>query len=458
MKCVRFSPDGKWLVSVSTDGTARIWDAATYKPVSVIDRQQPMWCARFSPDGSRMVVSGEDAQAIVYDTATWKPVGVPVLAPGTVFSAVITGDNRFLAITSLLMDAVQFFDIATGRSLGEGVNLHSQATCVDYLVQDKVVVVACDDGTVRAIEAPFVEEDVPPWMQTFTERLVGLRQTGPDAFERVDSHLEQIRGAVPPAARAAKTDFSQLARWELTSGSDRNGMPRFTSTLAANIVHRVNERSLDSLLECFDAVSGDPLVNAALSLYLPNARQGEYLADLVLNMPEADPLARCYAASTLVNAGRSAEALVVINKAIADAPADARVMRRAAKVQARLVNTAESVTLFNKSVDLSPDDFETRRAYGWALYHFSRPAQAAVQFLQAQELAGDMVDDIIAGICLCAAAQKNNSEAITAYGRLVALDPAWKEAKYLADLRGWTQGELDELERVRQAFIKHNGK
>lgn len=453
LKCVRFSPDGKLLVTASTDGTARIWDTKTLKPVNAIDRHDSLYGARFSPDGSRLVVTGADAQAVVYDTKTWKPVGTPVLAPGPVFSAVITDDNRFLAVTSLLMEAVQFFEIASGRSLGEGVNLHTQATWVDYLVQDKVVVVACDDGTVRAIDSPFVTQDVPPWMPAFAERLVGLHQTGPDTFERVLTYVGQLHATADDPALPAEADFTRLARWELTSGGDRHGMPRFTSTLADNIVHRVNERSLDALFECYEAVASDPLALAALSLYLPNARQGEFMADSVLQSPDATPLSRCYAASTLINAGRGAEALAIVTKAVADAPADARVLRRAAKIQARLQNTEESIALFDKSLAIDPDNYETRRSYGWVLFYLRRPAEAAVQFLQAQELAGEMVDDIIAGLCLCAAVQKNNTEALTHYGRLVSLDPAWKQANYLTDLRGWTQHQLEELERVRRAYV-----
>jgi Flp pilus assembly protein TadD len=454
IRSARFSPDGKWIVTASTDGTARIWNATTYKPAAVIDRKDPLWCARFSPDGSLLVVTGDDAQAIVYETHTWKPVGTPVLGPGPVISAVITNDNRFLAVATVLVDAIQFHEIATGRPLGDGVNLHTQPSCVDYLQKDNVVVVACDDGTVRAIEAPFVTQDVPPWVQPFTERLLGLHQTGPDKFERVLSYFEQLHGDPADPARTANEDFARLARWVLTTGSERNGMPRFTSTVGANIVHRVNERSLAALFECFEAVSNDPLELAAMSLYFPNARHAEYLADVVLRIPDASPIARCYAASTLAKCGRSTEALAVVDKAVAAAPQDSRVLRRAAKVHATVMDINASLALFNQSLHATPDDFETRRAYGWVLYHFRRPAEAAAQFHEAQELKGDMIDDVIAGLCLCASAQKNMTEAVQHYGRLVALDSDWQDAKYIAAFRGWTQDQLEQLELVRQAYVK----
>ncbi|HEY3899021.1 MAG TPA: PQQ-binding-like beta-propeller repeat protein [Chthoniobacter sp.] len=451
LKCVRFSPDGRWLVTASTDGTARVWEVATHKAVTVIDRHAPVWCARFSPDGTRLVVTGEDAQAIVYDTATWKPVGTPILASGTVFSAALTEDNRFLVIASLLLDAVQFYEVATGRPLGEGLDIHTQATNVDYLLQDKVVVAACDDGSVRAVESPFVAQDVPPWMCDFAERLIGLRKTGPDQFARVETEVAQLNADVA-AVGESNEDFPRLAHWLMATGKQRHGMPRFTSTLAANIAQRVNEHSTEALFECYDAVSSDPLVTGALSLYIPNARQGEVLADIVLKQPN-DPLARCYAAGTLINAGRRYEAQAILNKAVADAPDDPLVLRRAAKLRARVLDTTGALELFEKTIRLIPNDYESHRAYGWALYHLHRPAAAAAQFHRAEEIVGDMSDDVIAGICLSEAAQKHQPQATAAYRRLIALDPVWKDSGHLLSLRGWVQDELDELEKVRQATV-----
>lgn len=454
IKCARFSADGRWLVTASTDGTAQVWDAETYKSTGVkIDRQFPVLCVRFSPDGSRLVVAGEDGQAAVYDTANWKPVGVPVLAPGPVFSAAMTEDNQFMVISSLLLDSVQYFEVSTGRAIGQGLVIPTQATCVDYHVQDRVVIVACDDGTVRALGVPFVMEDVPGWVSGFAERIVGLKKTGPETFERVDAHLEQLRAYAPRDAVGVNRDFPKLVQWKMTIGPERHGFPRFTSTVGANIEQRVEERSADALFECFEAVAANPLIEGALSLYLPNRRQGEFIADFVLHDPDADPLARCYAAGTLIQCGRSQEAMAIVEKALKDAPNDARVVRRAAKMEARLQNKDLAVELFEKALKLDPDSAETMRSYAWALYNFGQFEKAAQQFRRAQELVGQMNDDLVAGLCLCAAAQKKDGEAKDTYKRLVAIDPAWRDPAHLASLRGWMQGELVVLERVRKTVF-----
>lgn len=447
----RFSPNGKWLATASTDGTARIWDAATFKPATEpITRGYPVLCTRFSPDSSRLVVAGEDGQAAVYDTATWKPVGTPVLLEGAVFSAAITTDNRFLVLASFLTDAVQFFNIETGEPLGPGLTIPSQPTRVDYNLAEENVIVACDDGTVRTYGTPFVDHDVPAWACELAERVVGYRHKGGDEFADVDSTVSDIAAFVAAAPLGLEDDFARLARWKLTAGSERLTMPRSRTTVATNIDRRLEERSIDALYECHEAAPVDDLAYAALSVYLDNGRQSEFLADMVLSHKNASPLARAFAASTLINAGRTEEGEKVMADALAAAPDDPRVLRREAKLNARLNNNKLAVELFEKALVLEPHNYETHRTYGWALLHADKPVEAAAHFHAAQDLAGDMVDDLVAGICLSAAAQKKNAEALDAYRRLIELDPVWKDPSYLAALRGWTPRELSDLEKIRQ--------
>ncbi len=457
MKCAAFSLDGKWIATASTDGTARVWDAATYKPVpgAVIKRNAPLFCVRFSFDGSRLVAGGADSQAIVYDTATWKQDGVPVVAPGQVFSAFITPDNHYVGLSAYLLNAVQFFDIKTGGPFGQGFPIAPQSTSIDFLLKDKVIVVACDDGTVRSVDSPFVDQDTPPWICDFAERLAGRKTTGDGTFEAVDSSYKDLTAFITPEVKAANTDFPRVATWRLETGEQRSGMPRFTSTLADNILQRVLQRSLPDLFECYNALPGDPFVLASLSLYWPNKQHGEFLADLVVSMPDAPPLARCFAAHELALSGRGDEAERVIQKAIADAPGEYRVLRRSAKVEAALQHKERAIELFDKAVTIEPNSSENHRSYGWALYHFGEPAKAAEQFRIAEDLMGDMNEDLVAGLTVCAAAQKQAAEAKADFARLVAINPDWKKASYIAGLRGWTDQELTELEHLRSTLY-HN--
>ena len=64
-----FSPDGKRIVTASLDGTARIWDATTGKPLCTpLDHRGYVVSAVFSLDGSHVVTASYDDTARIWDT------------------------------------------------------------------------------------------------------------------------------------------------------------------------------------------------------------------------------------------------------------------------------------------------------------------------------------------------------------------------------------------------------
>jgi WD40 repeat protein len=64
-----WTPDGKTIVTSSSDGSIRFRDAATLDPVRVIDHQ-PDWVQALSvsPDGSRLAAGRYNGSLTVYDT------------------------------------------------------------------------------------------------------------------------------------------------------------------------------------------------------------------------------------------------------------------------------------------------------------------------------------------------------------------------------------------------------
>ena len=69
VQCVAFSPDGGRVVSGSWDGTVRLWDAETGKPVGEPFRghKASVQSVAFSPDGRRIVSGSDDNTIRIWD-------------------------------------------------------------------------------------------------------------------------------------------------------------------------------------------------------------------------------------------------------------------------------------------------------------------------------------------------------------------------------------------------------
>jgi tetratricopeptide (TPR) repeat protein len=67
----QFSPDGKRIVTASSDNAARVWDARTGQPlIEPLQHGAQVTSAQFSPDGNRIVTASSDGTARIWDIAS----------------------------------------------------------------------------------------------------------------------------------------------------------------------------------------------------------------------------------------------------------------------------------------------------------------------------------------------------------------------------------------------------
>jgi len=68
---VAFSPDGRRLVSASSDRTVRVWDVDTGTCEAVLKgHTDEVFAAAFHPDGKRLASAGRDRAVWLWDLAT----------------------------------------------------------------------------------------------------------------------------------------------------------------------------------------------------------------------------------------------------------------------------------------------------------------------------------------------------------------------------------------------------
>jgi WD40 repeat protein len=77
-----FSPDGRRIVTASSDNSARLWDAETGEPLGEpMLHHREVWAASFSPDGRRIVSASWDNTARVWDVAVDLDLPLPSWVP-----------------------------------------------------------------------------------------------------------------------------------------------------------------------------------------------------------------------------------------------------------------------------------------------------------------------------------------------------------------------------------------
>jgi WD40 repeat protein len=122
-----FSPDGSRILTASEDNTARIWDAATGKTITILrGHEQPtglepiVYSAAFSPDGSRIVTASVDTTARIWDAATGKEITVLRGHEGEVHSAAFSPDGARI-VTASGDNTVRIWDVHFSTMAAKGL-------------------------------------------------------------------------------------------------------------------------------------------------------------------------------------------------------------------------------------------------------------------------------------------------------------------------------------------------
>src|SRR6266496_1562428 len=148
----QFSPDGQRVVTTSYDRTARLWDAASGKPIGEPMKHEDTVSAEFSPDGQRVVTASYDNTARLWDAVSGKPIGEPMKHEGRVGSAQFSPDGQRVVTTSY-DNTARLWDAVSGKPNGEPMKHEDAVNSAEFSPDGHRVVTASRNRTARLWDA-----------------------------------------------------------------------------------------------------------------------------------------------------------------------------------------------------------------------------------------------------------------------------------------------------------------
>ncbi len=150
--CVQFSPNGKTVVTVSKDSTARLWDVTTGRMLSVLKgHRDRVLDARFSPDNICVATASADKTVKVWNLETGALIHNFQGHEGQVYKVRFSTDGRRVVSTSQDKTA-KIWDVHTG-TLVLTLKGHTSALCeAQFDLEGRRIVTASHD-TARVWDA-----------------------------------------------------------------------------------------------------------------------------------------------------------------------------------------------------------------------------------------------------------------------------------------------------------------
>jgi WD40 repeat protein len=238
-----FSPDGTRLVTAGADGTARLWDTATWSEVLALrGHQGEVWRAAFSPDGALLVTAGEDGTARLWEADGGRPAGELRGHAGRVGGAAFRADGRLLA-TAGHDQLVRLWEPApTGWRVAAELHGHKgEVYDVAFSPDGALLASAGADETARIVALDHHETVAvlsghlgevwsvafspdARWLATASfDGTVRIWAAGPEGSgsRQLGGHSESVRAAAfsPDGQQVLSASFDGTARvWEVATG------------------------------------------------------------------------------------------------------------------------------------------------------------------------------------------------------------------------------------------------
>ena len=116
VKSIAYAPNGNTIATASSDGTVRLWDAATGKSKATLTEYMRINTAAYSPDGKTIVTGNQDGKVHFWDVSTAALQNTFIGdKDGIIFNITYSPDGKTIAVVSSYNDRVLLRDAKTGK-------------------------------------------------------------------------------------------------------------------------------------------------------------------------------------------------------------------------------------------------------------------------------------------------------------------------------------------------------
>ncbi|MEI6394682.1 MAG: hypothetical protein WCT12_26710, partial [Verrucomicrobiota bacterium] len=194
----QFSPDGKWVVTASGDNTAQVWDAQTGQPLpQPLKHTNAVYSAQFSPDGKQLVTVSANNTARVWDAQTGQPLTKPLKHAKVVISAQFSPDGKWV-VTGSGDNTARVWDAQTGQPLTEPLKHAGSVRSAQFSLDGKRVVTASADYTARVWDAQTGQPLTQPLKHAGDVNSAQFSPDGKQVVTASDDNTARVWDVAPP--------------------------------------------------------------------------------------------------------------------------------------------------------------------------------------------------------------------------------------------------------------------